>query len=213
MKSRLNTRGFTLIEVLVAIAILGVVTTIGLRSFVTITSNWRETRGLVELDDQASGLFQELERDIADILSAELSGYSVRGYDQFIEGDGFNQAADHDDRIVIPVQGAASGRTLANARFVQWRVERDDVGRNALIRTIGPLGSPSPANGRADFAPRANVIRFDISYGTGEESSPWVKSWTSSEHPKAIRVSMTLSDVDNPIWQISRKEVYTVHVR
>lgn len=205
--------GFSLVELLIAISILAVVTTIGLQAFALLTGNWREKQAMTRLNGDANAVFREIERDITDTLSAELSGIAIRGYDSFSQGDGFNVASDHDDRIVIPVQDAASGRTLKNARSVQWRVLRDDSGRNALYRTIGTLGSANPSNSRTDFIPNTNVVRFDITYGTGEAGSPWVASWDSEGHPKAVRVSMTLSNPNYPFRQISRKEVYTVHVR
>jgi prepilin-type N-terminal cleavage/methylation domain-containing protein len=204
--------GFTLLELLVVIGIMGVVTTIGVKSFALLTSSWSESRALVELDDTADVAFEMIALDLADALSAELSGVSIKGIDSTSEGIGFNQAGNNDDRLVVPVQGVNSGSSLQIARSVQYKVERSGD-RNKLIRTIGPLGNQSPANFRNDVIERADVLRFDVTYGTGDVNNPWATSWDSESHPKAVRVALTLADPNNHFRQISRKETYMVHVR
>lgn len=214
MRNGLRRRdGFTLIEILVAITIMSVVTTIGLRMFVLITGQWREQRSMTYLNTQANNAFREIERDLTDALSAEISGVAIRGYDETKSGQGFNAAPDQSDRIVIPVQGAAKQSSLANAWSVQYRLAEDSEGKNVLYRSVGKLGTENPSNGRQTYMPDANVVRFDITYATGGDENPWVSSWNSDMNPKAVRVSMTISDPEYPFRQISRKEVYTVHTR
>jgi prepilin-type N-terminal cleavage/methylation domain-containing protein len=206
-------RGFSLIEVLVAIALLSVVTTIGVRTFSLLTTTWKETQALAGLEDSAGIAFREIRKDLSDTLSAELSGVSIIGIDQFVNPkQGHNQAADEDDRLIIPVQGTKVEEMLERTRSIQYRVEREG-GRASLVRTRGALGDKNPSLGKFDFIPLVDVVRFDVTYATGKSESPWVAEWSSNELPRAVRVSMTLADPNNKFRQISRKQIFAIHVR
>ena len=165
-------RGFSLIEVLVSIALLGVVTTIGVRTFSLLTTTWKETQTLAGLEDSAAIAFREIRKDLSDTLSAELSGVSIIGIDQYVNAkQGHNQAADEDDRLIIPIQGTKDGEILERTRSIQYRIERES-GRASLVRTRGDLGDKNPSKGKFDFIPLVDVVRFDVAYATGESDSP-----------------------------------------
>ncbi|MFP6582463.1 MAG: type II secretion system protein [Candidatus Hydrogenedentota bacterium] len=204
--------GFTLLEILVSIAIMGVVASLGVRSFALLTSSWADARAMAELGDTVDDAFELIALDLGDVLSAELSGVSITGIDRMVETDAFNQAGDADDRLIIPTQGLSAALSLQRVRSVQYQVYRDDE-FNKLVRTVGPLGSDNPKNGRSEIISRANVVRFDVSYATGDSANPWVSSWDGETLPKAVRVALTLSDPNNGFRQVSRKKVYPVHVQ
>jgi prepilin-type N-terminal cleavage/methylation domain-containing protein len=205
-------KGFSLLELLIVIALMSVVMTIGAQSFVLLTGKWQETKKMSELETHADVAFNNLEQDIADTLSAELSHVSILGINQEAKGRGWNTEADADDRLIIPVQGARDNSILKKARSIQYQVIREND-QGFLTASTGALGDKNPSGARRRIIPNADVVRFDVSYATGDPSNPWKDEWSEDELPRAVRVSMTLADPYNPTLQISRKEVYAVHVR
>lgn len=211
-RDKITSRGFSLIELLVSIAIVGLVMTLGTKAFYSLTSAWAEARTLAELDDTAEDAFYMIGLDMSDLLSAELSGVSIRGIDQVAEADRFNQAGNNDDRLIIPIQGLTVGMDMQRVRSVQFQVLRGDDS-NELVRRVGLLGAANPGKNESKIITRANVLRFDVTYATGDVENPWVTSWDAVSLPKAVRVSLTLADTNNIFRQISRKETYLVHVQ
>jgi prepilin-type N-terminal cleavage/methylation domain-containing protein len=212
IKSRTGS-GYSLLELLVSIALMSVVMTLGVRSFSLLTGLWNETRALADLSDIAEQAFKQIELDLSDTLSAELSGVSIIGIDRVTQNNrSFNSANDADDSLIIPVQGIMRGVSLQRSRSVQYHVDRDQ-GRSILKRSIGALGDKNPSSGRIDVISRADTLRFDVSFTTGDPDRPWVDEWNSEALPRAVRVSLTLADPENIFRQVSRKKIFAVHVR
>jgi len=207
--------GFSLIELLVAMGIMGLVMTLGIRSFSMLTTAWNDTQSLAQLSDYADTAFDMIEIDLKDVLSAELSGVSIIGIDQTVSNTReFNRADDASDRLIIPIQGSFTGGSLQQTRSIQYQVVRDN-GRSMLRRTMGNLGDPNPSSVAFDIIPLADTLRFDIAFATGDADMPWAGEWSSDALPVAVRVSMTLAvPVEGYAYrQVSRKEVFMVHVR
>ena len=66
--------GFTLLEILVVAAIIGVVMTMGTSTFVGVTRAWNEQRAITDLDDQARAALESIRQDVESTLSSEVSG-------------------------------------------------------------------------------------------------------------------------------------------
>ena len=66
--------GFSLIEMLVVLAVLSVVTTLGVSAFASITGSYRATQRVFNLEHVAQKVFESVERDCAAVTSAELCG-------------------------------------------------------------------------------------------------------------------------------------------
>ena len=201
--------GFTLLEILVVLTILGVVSTLGISAFVTRTSAWNELRARTELDAQAEEAFKAIRRDLADTLSYELSGVALTGTrDDAVDTDTFRPAHNADDSVSIPVQGAAAGRARQRATMVGYRASE-----GSLIRSVGSLDEDFPTTGRQEVIPRARTVAFRAEYLSEAPNQLWETEWHGPGHPKAVRISLTLEDPDRPDIQISRKAVLRVHVR
>lgn len=205
--------GFTLLELLVVLTILGVVSTLGTSAFVTVTSAWNERKALTELDAQAEEAFESIRRDLADTLSYELSGVAITGTSRdAVDTDTVPAAHNADDSVSIPVQGAAAGRTRQRAAMVAYSVDRG-AAEGSLIRTAGNLDDNFPTTGRQEVIPRARTVAFRAEYLSDDPDRLWESEWHGPGHPKALRISLTLEDPDRPDIQISRKAVLRVHVR
>ena len=205
--------GFTLLEVLVVIAILGIVSGLGTSAFVTINSAWSERKSITELDAQAQQAFDSIRRDLSDALSYELSAMAIRGTrHDAIDTATVPAAHNADDIIAIPVQGASAGQARQRAALVGYRMDRG-AGNGSLVRTIGDLEAAFPTTGRLEIIPGAHTIAFRLEYLSNDPGRLWVGDWQGAGHPAAVRVSLTLEDPDRPDIQISRKAVLRVHVR
>ena len=205
--------GFTLLEVLVVIAILSIVSGLGTSAFVSVTSAWNERKSITELDAQAQQAFESIRRDLSDTLSYELSGIAIRGTSHDAVDTGTVPAAHNaDDNIAIPVQGASAGRTRQRAALVGYRMDRG-AANGSLVRTIGDLEAKFPTAGKLEIIPGVRTIAFRIEYLSNDPGPLWVGDWQGPGHPGALRISLTLEDPDRPDFQISRKAVLRVHVQ
>lgn len=207
-----NRAGFTLVEVLVVLAILAVVSAVGTSAFVTITSVWNEKRSQIELDAIAEEAFDSIRTDIADALSQQLAGVPLTGVSATIEDDRtFPAATNADDRIVIPIQGYVPGRTLNIASKVGYRVDRSHPNQ-PLVRTQGGMDETFPTTNRLEIIELARVVAFSVEYLDAGQAALWVEEWDQKKFPGAVRVSLTLEDPDRSDFQIARKAVIPINV-
>lgn len=205
--------GFTLIELLIVIVIMGTVSGIGIRIFFGMTSAWHDLKSMADLDSVAYSAFQSMHADFADVVSAELSGASIRGRTAEYEYDRL-KARYMDDQIILPVQTSVLGELSLTGGSVRYYVARDETeGTHHLVRTVGDLTEDLPVSVLTNVIDRANVLSLRFEF-LADESSEWKgDGWDSPELPAAVRVSITLADADRNDLQISRKTVFPIHVR
>ena len=215
LKSRSGHRrgGFTLLEILIVLAIMGVVSGLGSSAFIVVTSAWNERKSITELDAQAQAVFESIRRDLSDTLSYELSGLEIHGtHRDAVDRSTVPAAHNADDSIAIPVQGASTGQARQRAALVGYRIDRSSE-NGALVRTVGNLDAAYPTTGRQEIIPLARTVAFRIEYLNDSPGGLWKDDWQGPGHPRALRVSLTLEDLDRPDFQIARKAVLRVHVR
>ena len=208
--------GFTLIEILVVISIMGVVTSLGISAFVSLGDAWSSTRTMSDLDREAYNAFRMIGQDLAVVVSTELSGVSIRGVRRDPEPSQKGRFRDRvlaDDAVIIPVPAGASGE--ADINLISYSVNRADGGHR-LVRTVGDVTLQEEET----FAEMnvvnpgiAEVIRFRVDYSNGGDE--WFAEWTDASLPQAVRVSMTLEEprLGRQHLQITRKAVFAIHVR
>ena len=220
MKSTIRIAGFTLVELLVVITIMGVVTSLGTSAFVTITGAWNESKAMSQLDAQASSAFAQMHLDFADVLSADLSGAPIEGLERNwrpAEGDQKKMYFDkvlENDVVVLPVQTLGGGREREDFSMISYSVQRKDGG-HILVRTVGNLIEDEDLNPQYNVVDPdlANVIRFRVEFS--DAGGNWEPEWSGDAHPLAVRVSMTLEEPGRgrQHLQIMRKAVFPIHVR
>lgn len=202
-------RGFSLIELLVAMALMGVVTSLGVKSFSVMMSHWRETKIMVELDNKVNTVFDTIGRDVSDVLSAQVSGLSIVGEDDaWVNTKIHNSGSDQADSIVIPIQGVRPAPAKDKALSVQYALVHTPEG-SSLTRSTSGLGTNKWVN-PLDIIEGVDTVAFDIQYAN---DTGWVNEWKESTLPKAIRVGIVVAQRDNRYYQLSRKAVYTVAVQ
>jgi prepilin-type N-terminal cleavage/methylation domain-containing protein len=217
-KHRANRVGFSLLELLVVISVMGVVTGIGVRTFFGMASAWNDLKSMADLDRIAYSAFQEMQEDFADVVSAELSGVPIRGLTREHKYD-LLLASYQDDQIVLPTQTSVVGERNLAGGSVRYHVARDGAeGTHHLVRYAGVLTAESPVDLPKLIIDNANVLSLRFEFLVEEESlggdaGGWQLGWDSLGLPAAVRVSLTLADANRTDLQVSRKMVFPIHVR
>jgi len=206
-------RGFTLLEVLVVIVILSVVSGLGTSAFVTITSAWNDQQSMSQLNAMAEDVFSAIATDFSDTLSHDLSGVPISGASRdSVDTRTVPAAHNADDTLVIPIQGAAAGRTRERLATVGYRIDRS-AATMPLLRTLGELGDKTPGANGQSLVPGARTLAFRVEYLSEKPGRLWIQEWNGADHPRAVRVSITLQDLNRPDLQLSRKSVMHIHVQ
>jgi prepilin-type N-terminal cleavage/methylation domain-containing protein len=211
-----NGRGFTLLELLVAIAAMGVVTSIGVRAFFGLTDAWRETRRIAELEVAAQSAFDAMRDSFGSVVSSELSGEFIQGQSRTTADPRFFQVVLGDDRISLPVFMAANDGELEAYR-VEYSVDRAELG-SSLVRVETPLSGEAAEATRIPVLNLGDILRLQFEYAD-PTTDEWSQGWSRPEMPAAVRVSLTVAYRERipvpgpPKLQISRKAVFPVQVR
>ncbi len=207
MRRRTHGTGFSLLELMVVIALMSVVTTIGLGVFIRVSDLWGETVKRTDLHTDASRIFERMRDDFDHVVSARLSGVPLTGEERLDAKNRYKLVQLESDRIVLPVEQAAGPDTPQVQRVgVQYQIDRSGPAP-VLVRTVGELGASPPAGARMEIAEGVLSLRFE--YHDGAE---WRAEWHEALLPEAVRVSMVLQDSERAWEQIARKAVYTIRV-
>lgn len=209
--------GFTLLELLVVLALLSVVSGIGISVFFNVTDEWRVTALRLDMTTNAERIFAQLDRDFGQIVSAKLSGVSVLGEPRSQDvplnprGEGKEKERAfqrlEDDSLVLPIEFVSPQSGHNERACVMYHVDRS-AKVPALMRTLGAF-SWQPPNGAKQIVAEG-VLAFRVEYDDG---TAWQPRWNRPELPRAVRVSLTLSHPDRPWEQIARKAVFGIHVQ
>lgn len=203
--------GFTLLELLVVILIIGAVMTMGTSTFVTVTRVWNERRAISELDDQAQAALESIRADLASALSSDMSGAGLSGSSRDVKDNRTYPAGTHaDDDLSFAVETPDAGRGSAALAKIGYRVERTGA-TGALVRTTGPITGEFPAGGRLELV-SARVQGFSVEYLGAGPGAVWSETWTGPGLPRAVRVGLALESSVRSEFQTSRKAVIPIYV-
>jgi len=210
--------GFSLIELLVVLAVLSVVTTVGTTMFFKINDLWRATSVRGQLEDRVGNTDDQLSRDFGMVLSSTLSGVGLQGIRRVTtipQGDKLSLSIE-DDWFAIPVEEVNLLTGKPERHNAIYRVHRSDENEKSIAGTLGRavlgLGEPipdTPENIEA-MEVAAGVLEMRGEYFDGEN---WRETWSGNGMPEAVRVSLTLVDEARPWEQVSRVLTYPIHVK
>lgn len=207
MKRNPNSSGFTLFELLVVLAVMSVVSTIGVTVYARITDVWRVSAMRMELGATAEDIFRSIRLDMNNVVSSQRTGQAIRGVDVLSEKDVYRRVPLDNDYVVLPIlQTGTNGATERLA--IKYHINREG-GADALTRTLGPMDGSAP--GGASQVIAANVLALDVEYLS---DGTWQTAWSGTQQPEAVRVNITLTGSNQ--WrseQITRSAVFPVYVK
>ena len=212
MKQKRKQAGFTLLEAIVVITIIGVVTGIGSVMFFSMMNLWNDLKTQTDLDRTAERILDGIGKDLAAVVSPKLAGQGLVGSDAVVPDPDYRRIPLDNDRIQFPALGLAlhraQGTTVEVGELVTYHVDRS--GGNTLMRTMTSLAPGSIANERPVSS---GVLQLGFEYA-GPDDPEWLASWTDETSlPRAVRVTLTVADPDKPLRaQVCRKAVYKIHV-
>lgn len=200
--------GFTLFELLVVLAVMSVVSTIGVTSYNRVTGVWRVSALRMELATSAETILESIRRDMENVPSARRTGLPIQGVDVLNEEVNYRRVPLDNDRLILPiVQTNLNGMTERLA--VKYHIQRDATG-GQLVRTAGPMDGTEPA-GATFLISDANVLSLDVQFLDG---GAWKPVWTGPGHPEAVRVALTVAGRSTrEVEQITRSAVFPVRVK
>ena len=205
MEARRN-RGFTLVELILVIAILGVVTTMGVVTLGLINEKWKQVQTRTELDAVAEYALGQVRQDMAAFVSPSLTGAPLQGMNSETADAAYPGTQLATDRLVIPTRGATpeGGEVLA---AVKYAVENPE-GARVLTRTrTGLYGDPTQAQ---PVNVAEGMVHFNVQFKDPE--GQWQDAWDSVSPPLAVRVSLVVADTDRPERQVARVAEFAVRV-
>lgn len=192
--------GFTLIELLVVLAVLSVVSTIGLRMFNVIEDSRRTQTVRLALGEKMDNAIETIRKDFAQVVSARLGGGAISGEHRLEERQREGTVILEDDRITLPVSTPASIDGPAERRTITYHIDRS-TGARALVRSTAGISATEVV------LPGAMSLRIEYFDGAA-----WQSAWSAPQHPKAVRVSVVAQDPDRPYEQFARTATFPIRV-
>ncbi len=205
---RSSTLGFTILELLVVLAILAVVSGIGAVTFVKMTDYWNDLRTRTEMDRRAEIVFERIGEDLDAVIASSLTTTPLTGTSGNVKTEAFFGIPLANDTVSIPVLTPnLDGDVIPSV--VTYAVEREG-NEDALTRSRQILGAKEQEPDEVRVVP--GVLQFRVEYTS--DGKQWVSAWSDNALPRAVRVSLNLTPPGNPLRdQIARVHVFPVHVQ
>jgi prepilin-type N-terminal cleavage/methylation domain-containing protein len=210
MRYKTKRLGFTLLELLTVMAILSIVSTLGVKAFLDMSGLWNDTTAGMELADKCVDIFGSIRNDVDRVASAQRTGRSVNGIDRLETAPEklIRRHNPHDDSVILPILQRNRGTGPWEQLSVMYSIERGE-GAPKLVRTVGPPDGSTPAAGKMVVCEQ--VIAMNISYlGNGKA---WEDSWSKPDLPTVIRVSISVGRPNRPSEHVTREAIFPIHVK
>ncbi|MBN2309089.1 MAG: prepilin-type N-terminal cleavage/methylation domain-containing protein [Candidatus Hydrogenedentes bacterium] len=195
MRKSRRSAGFTLLELIVVIGLMGVVSALGGISFFYMMDGWSTLRTRTELDRRAENVLDTMGRDFRTAIASPLAQMGLVGTTQ----------EDGNDLVTIPFAAPTIPDNRVIGAIVQYHVFEGE-----LIRTPYDIDSEEIPETRHAIVKGVVSLRFEYAPRGG---GPWQTEWLEEGFPAAVRVSLTLTDPDRPTrGVVSRKAVFPLYV-
>ena len=191
MNNATSTRGFTLMELLVVLAILGVVSTVGFVTYGRMVTYWGDLRTRTALEGVADNVLNSFREDLGAVVSTKLIASRLAG-----------EKTDAGSVVSFPIQSQTPSN-LNTASIVQYKLG------GGLKRSLADALNPDLQ--LSETVVGKGVTQFLVEYAPA--NGAWQDAWSDPVLPKAVRVSVVVADPDYPEKeQVARKAVFTIHV-
>lgn len=200
-------QGFTLLELIVVVSLMGVVSTLGITGFFRMTEYWNTLQENLRLNKNAVTAFDAIADDMENMLSGKIAGFSLQGTHSDTEDSiHFWRITFEDDSIAIPVQLYNPLTNQDEQMIVTYTVQRGNQ-EPRLVRSTAPISQPENIKNATIVA--EDVAGLRIQYFEGGD---WYQDWHQENAPKLVRVSLSLIDGDRTDGQLSRTATFPVRV-
>jgi prepilin-type N-terminal cleavage/methylation domain-containing protein len=217
--------GYTLLELITVIAMMGVLGTLMTSVWFQIMDGWHLTKTRVELDRRVYNAFDQMRQDFDMILSPTQGAGSLEGtafslsIPESRSGPRRILLEPNYDVVTFATMRPNIGKDgLLEAQRVTYRVDRPQPGTEGemvLVRAVQPIeGAVEGVEQVLDVLPAATELRIDYLH-----EGAWLRNWSRDTLPEAVRVSVTAmvpqdsvrGDTDSEA--ISRVAVFPVRVQ
>ena len=188
-----NSGGFTLLEVLLALAILAVIVTSIYSSFSTSAANRERAEEVRDGTDRARALMARMTSDIANAYVN--SGMS----ETFFYGSMLESEEDKQRFDSIYLTTLTNWRTPGSKEMELWEVgyffqeKPDRTGRVLMRKEKRELSKDSPPREGGDDQELTDTVDgLRIRYSS--DGKTWNDEWKRTGHPKAVEIVLTLAD-------------------
>ncbi len=207
---RYHRSGMTLMELIVGLAVLAVISTLGIGVLIQAMEQWQLSRIYATLNLQADTVLDNMRQDFNHMLPASLSGVAISGGEQRRDDVSRTGSSQIDSFLVLPVR-VPQEKGLPLSANAMYHVVAEEKGPATLRRTLGPLGSNPPAGATQPLLNGVSLLALRTEFQDAQ--GQWLSEWKAPVSPEAVRVSMTLCDANRPNEQIARKAVFALRVK
>ena len=203
--------GFTLMELLVSLALLSVLSTLGTVTFIMVMDGWNTVEVGMALNSDADNVLDAFQDEFGQVMASALSGQFIRGEKIFFEVPAKTGMARIESRVTLPISAMDVGSGRRRNVDVSYRMGTDEEGKPALMQAVSALGAPIPEDAFQAWAPGAGVRAMRVEYQDAQ--GQWQDDWSANSMPDAVRMSLVFCDANRNYEQIARTAVFAVPVR
>lgn len=205
-KNRIS-KGFTLFELLLAVTLLSVLSTISATGFFKLSNYWNDILLTQRLNHTATLAFSAMASDFENLLSSEVTGRGLRGQSaDYEDNQRFWRLQFEDDRIALPVETFNKANNSWERHLIRYAIERKN-GEFKLVRYARPWLSGPDSEVATDMF--SDVTSMRIAYF---DDNKWYDHWEKESMPEIVQISIAIMEDLRDDKHLSRVATFQVQV-
>jgi len=200
--------GFTLMELLVTLSLLGVVSTIGVTAFFRVADHWTAVQRAQRLDTQASAALDAIREDLDRMLPPRAGAAAFASVCQTARHSfGAAEATANDDRLTFAVMQRNAATGAFEPAVVTYEIDRHAAMPRLIRKARGTDADPAAG---AAVVVAEGVFSMSVMSGDPPDMTC---GWDAPEPPRLVRVSLGMADPADPGAGLSRAATFEVRVK